>query len=156
MDQEIINIGFIPSDIVSKRITCGDPESYGSKKEIFFEIQYGLFDYIVDQEIPKKKHKIDTFFSYPSKAFDLIVSKISEVFSIRVDPHDLVVAWSIFQDEVSDETLEDTSVILVESEYGEFVNNKGEHNGKIFVRYVVQDPNVDDPSVEIVVLISPR
>jgi hypothetical protein len=138
MDRFLISFGYIPENCSSELISCGDPDSYGSKSEIVYYMpelgDNNLYDLYTDKVVAE----VDNLFSTPSTVADFIAGEIKGAFNFDIAPEEICLSWAFFQEELFAEEIQDSKLELVESEFGEFSNENNAHNGKLFFRFIYE------------------
>tara|TARA_B100002052_G_C15856991_1_gene588059 strand:+ start:502 stop:975 length:474 start_codon:yes stop_codon:yes gene_type:complete len=142
VERIIITWGFIPKDNASETIYCGDAET-SETIELNFEITeheakgpgYHILKLIEDNELYVEFESSDLW--TPNSGLYKTMSKyISNVFKNTITPRHLYEGYALVQDEPDENA---SNFKIIESYEGVFTNEAQEYNGKIFLRYYLEE-----------------
>jgi len=133
MERIVLTWGFIPKDNVTETIYCGDAETSGTI-ELNFEFIGEAFKGI-DNDL-KIEFVGNEMWDPGSQLYYAISVYLSATFDKTVMPSLIYGAYALVNDEPDDYS---SSFEIIESEAGVFMNEKQEHNGKVFLRYYFEE-----------------
>lgn len=144
-NRKVLSIGFIPNDWresqnEDQRISVGDPETSNTRE---FDIEIVEDDDSVSELSglkPDSTRKLegDEFWDKASQFYKDLSRKIKTEYGIKITPKLLQQLWALFQDELAD-NVHNLIVVAEEDDGAEFVNDDGEYNGCIYVRYFLEE-----------------
>ena len=133
MERIVMTWGFIPEEIVSETIYCGDGETSGTI-ELNFEI-IGDTCKGIDNDFNVKFDNSELW-DPNSELYNSMSVYISATFDNNVIPSLIYGAYVLVNDEPDDYSL---SFEIIDSEAGVFMNTNQQYNGKIFLRYYFEE-----------------
>ena len=133
MDRIVMTWGFIPENNTSNTIYCGDAETSGTT-ELNFEIIEDSCKGI-DNDFNVKLENSELW-DPGSPLYAAIATYLCGYLDITVVPSQIYGGYVLVNDEPDEYS---SSFKIIDSESGVFMNNKQEHNGKIFLRYYFEE-----------------
>ena len=133
MERIVITCGFILKDCDTEIIYCGDADN-SRTKELNFEIIEDSCSGI-DNDFNVKLNNSELWDS-KSSFYEKIASYLSAYLEIPISPCKIYGAYILLNEEPCHHSL---NFEIIESESGVFRNNNQEHNGKIFLRYYLEE-----------------
>ena len=133
MERRVMTWGFIPEENTSDIIYCGDAETSGTT-ELNFEIIEDSCKGI-DNDFNVKLENSELW-NLDSPFYAAIASYLSDYLDITIVPSQIYGGYVLMNDEPDEYSL---IFKIIDSEAGVFMNNKQEHNGKVFLRYYLEE-----------------
>ena len=133
MERIVMTWGFIPEGNTSDTIYCGDAETSGTT-ELNFEIIEDSAKGI-DNDF-NVKFEYSELWKPDSPFYAAIASYLSDYIDITIIPSIIYGGYVLMNAEPDEYSL---TFKVIDSEAGVFMNNKQEHNGKVFLRYYFEE-----------------